>query len=256
MYNDLFSIGPFTVHGYGLMIAIGIILAYVVAEKRAVKAGLDSDLVFGLTITVVIAGIAGAKLLFYITEIREIVNNPRLLLDFSNGFVVYGGIICGILAGYIYCRMRKCSFPAFADLILPSVALAQGFGRIGCFLAGCCYGIRTDGACYVVFTNSGFAPNGVHLVPTQLISSGLDFLNFFVLILLAKKNRTPGRIAFFYLLFYSVGRFLLEFLRGDIQRGNVGILSTSQFISLWVAAVAVAGLVILSKKAGSGAGDL
>ena len=127
------------------------------------------------------------------------------------------------------------------DLILPSVALAQGFGRIGCFLAGCCYGVETDSAFSVTFHDSAYAPNGVALFPSQLVSSGLDFIHFAVLCVIAKKNKTPGRIGALYLIFYSIGRFCIEFFRGDLLRGSVGTLSTSQFISIFVA---IAGAIM------------
>jgi len=248
MYNDLFSIGKLTVHGYGLMIAIGIIAAYLTADYRAKKHGLDADRLWGLAVCSVIAGFAGAKILYYITELKDIIADPKLLLNISDGFVIYGGIIGGVLAMWLYCRKHHISFLKYADIVLPSVALAQGFGRIGCFLAGCCYGVETGSKACITFTHSQFAPNNVHLVPTQLYSSALDFLNFFVLVLIARKNKTPGKIAMFYLLFYSIGRFIIEFFRGDLIRGSVGILSTSQFISIWVGIAAAAGLIMLSRK--------
>ncbi len=248
MYNDLFSIGPFTVHGYGLMIAIGILTAYFVAEKRARSRGLDPDMIWGLTVCAVVFGLLSAKLLYYITSIKEIIANPRLLLDFSNGFVVYGGIIGGIIAGYIFCRIKKTSFLKYADIVLTSVALAQGFGRIGCFLAGCCYGVETDCPLHVVFTHSDFAPNGVALVPTQLISSGLDFLNFIVLVLIARRKPADGVVTACYLIFYSIGRFVIEFFRGDLIRGSVGVLSTSQFISIFMAIAGVVFFVIARRR--------
>ncbi len=251
MYNDLLTIGRFTIHGYGLMIAIGILAAYLCAEYRAKRQGLDPDRIWSLAITVVLAGIAGAKVLYYITDLKNIIADPSILLDFQNGFVVYGGILAGILAGWIYCRANKLDFLRYADLTLTSVALAQGFGRIGCFLAGCCYGVPTDSRLSIVFTHSDFAPNGVHLVPTQLYSSALNFLNFATLVLISKKAKTPGQVSACYLLFYSIGRFCIEFFRGDLIRGSVGILSTSQFISIWTGLAGAAVLVFLhvrSKK--------
>ena len=123
---------------------------------------------------------------------------------------------------------------SYLDLALPSVALAQGFGRIGCLLAGCCYGQETDSAFCIVFQNSAYAPNGVPLIPTQIISSALDFLHFGLLILFAKRwKKGEGQVAGLYFALYSAGRFILEFFRGDLERGNVGALSTSQFIAIF-----------------------
>ena len=232
MKNELLTIGPVTLYGYGLMIAIGVIAAYVSAEYRAKRKNLNPDLIFNLTIWCLAGGILGAKLLYYITQIEDIIANPKVLLDVSNGFVVYGGIIGGIFAGFLFCIKKKFNFLQYFDLVMPSIALAQGFGRLGCFLAGCCYGRETNSFLGIIFHESNYAPNGVRLIPTQLLSSGLDFLHFFVLIMLAKRVKADGQIAGFYLIFYSAGRFILEFFRGDLIRGTVGSLSTSQFIAI------------------------
>ena len=247
MKNELFSIGPFTVQGYGLMIAIGILAAYVTAEYRAKKHGLDPDKIFYLVIWAVVGGFAGAKVLYFLTRLKDIMENPRVLLDLADGFVVYGGIIGGIFSAMAYCKIKKMPFLKYFDLVMPSVALAQGFGRIGCFLAGCCYGRETDSALGIVFHNSSYAPNDVKLLPTQLISSGLDFLLCAVLILLDRKKKGDGQIAGAYLVLYSIGRFILEFYRGDLIRGNVGALTTSQFIAIFVA---MAGVVMIAVRNG------
>lgn len=244
MYNDLFSIGRITFHGYGLMIGIGILFAYMTAEFRAKKQGLNPDYLFYLLIYGAGLGLVCAKLLYYLTILGDIRKNPHLLLDLSGGFVVYGGIIGGIFAGYLFCRIKKIDFMKYLDLVVPSIALAQGFGRIGCLLAGCCYGVESHGALSITFHNSHFAPNGIPLFPSQIFSSGFNFLNFIVLCFLARKIKTPGKITAFYMIFYSIGRFMIEFYRGDSIRGTVGFLSTSQFISLFVA---LAGFFLLWK---------
>lgn len=246
MKTELFSIGPFHIHGYGLMIGIGIIVAFMVASKRAEKKGMNGDLVFNAGFFGLIGGIIGAKVMFYLTEIPSILEDPSILWDFANGFVVYGGIIGGSLVAYIYCRMKKIEFLPVIDLVVPSIALAQGFGRIGCFLAGCCYGRQTDAWYGVIFPEGGLAPAGVALIPTQLISSIGDFLLAFFLIFFARKKRNRGVITGMYFLFYAIGRFLIEFLRND-PRGNVGMLSTSQFIAIFMAVAAILLLVFSAR---------
>lgn len=145
MKNELLTIGPFTVYGYGLMIAIGILAGCLTAEYRAGKQKLDSEQIFPMILWCLVGGFFCAKLLFWITEWKSIVQDPGFIMEtLSSGFVVFGGIIGGILTGLLYCRIRKLVFFKYADVILPSVALAQGFGRIGCFLAGCCYGKETE----------------------------------------------------------------------------------------------------------------
>jgi phosphatidylglycerol:prolipoprotein diacylglycerol transferase len=244
MKNELFTIGPITLYGYGLMIGIGVIAAYIVAEYRAKRKGLNPELIFSLTLWCLAGGILGAKLLFYITQIKEIIADPKILLDISEGFVVYGGIIGGILTGFLFCIKRKLNFLQYFDLVMPSIALAQGFGRVGCLFAGCCYGVESNNAFHIIFQESNYAPNDVPLIPTQPISSALDFLNFFALIFLAKRVKADGQIAGFYLIFYSIGRFVLEFFRGDLVRGNVGSLSTSQFIAVFLFLIGL-GIVLV-----------
>ncbi len=237
MYNDLFTIGPFTVHGYGLMIAIGVLAALFIAEARAKKRDMNADVLYPLTLVCVVFGFASAKVLFCIVEWRQFIKNPLQLLT-GNGFVVYGGIIGGVLAAFLYCRLKKLNFWDYFDIVLPSVAVAQGFGRIGCFLAGCCYGRETDSFLGIAFTHSDYAPNGVKLLPTQLFSAAGMFLIAGFLFWYAKKERKKGQVGALYLVLYSIGRFIIEFFRDD-YRGAVGFLSTSQFISLFILAIGV-----------------
>lgn len=232
MYNDILSIGPITIHGYGLMIGIGVAVALLVGEYRANKKGLNGDFIYGLSITTVILGFLGAKLLFILTEWKDFIKDPVNFVA-GSGFVVFGGIIGGALTIWGYCKWKKMDFWDYVDLMIPSVALAQGFGRIGCFLAGCCYGKETDSILGITFTNSHFAPNNVKLFPSQLVMSAGDFLIAAILIFYAKKNRAKGKTSALYLMIYSVGRFLVEFTRND-DRGFVGALSTSQFIGIFM----------------------
>lgn len=251
MYNNLFSIGPFQVHTYGLMIAIGIIAAYMTAEHRAKKKGLDPEQIFGLVGMCVIFGFAGSKLLYLITIWKSIVKDPSIIAEsMASGWVVYGGILGGIIGAVIFCKIKKLPAWEYFDLALPSVALAQGFGRIGCFFAGCCYGVETESHFSITFKHSEFAPNHVHLVPTQLLSSAFDFALFFFLCFYDKRGKKQaGEVTGLYLICYSIGRFIIEFFRGDLERGSVGILSTSQFISIFTFAAGLILLIVRRKSA-------
>ncbi len=232
MLPELFSIGPITIYSYGLMTAIGIIAAIWIGEIQMKKTGIAKEgFLFGMGIACVIGGYASSKILFWITILPEIVENPSRILDFASGYVVYGGLIGGVLTAYVYCRIKKVDFWKSFDLVAPLVALAQCIGRIGCFLAGCCYGQPTESACGIVFENSLYAPTGIKLFPAQLVSSGLNLINFIVLYVLWKKAKLKkGCVGAIYIINYSVGRFFLEYFRGDLERGNVGSFSTSQFI--------------------------
>lgn len=237
MYNDI-NIGPVTIHMYGLMIAVGFISALFVTSYRGKKKGLDEDIIYGLFYCALIGGLLGTRILYYIVEIPSILKDPSILWNFKNGYVVYGGIIGGILVCYLYCKLKKADFLSYFDIVMPSVSMAQGFGRLGCFFAGCCYGRETDAWYGITFNNSNFAPNGVSLIPTQLISSFGDFIFAAILMFYASKEPKKGRVAAMYLMLYGVGRFIVEFLRND-YRGSVGVLSTSQLISIAIIAIGV-----------------
>ncbi|MCI8489981.1 MAG: prolipoprotein diacylglyceryl transferase [Lachnospiraceae bacterium] len=244
MLPELFTIGSVTFYSYGLMTALAIITAIWAGEYETKKTGLAEDgFITGMGIACVIGGYASSKLLFWITILPEIIEDPAKLLDFSHGFVVFGGLIGGVLTAYLYCRKKKTDFWAVFDLIIPFVALAQCIGRIGCFLAGCCYGQPTDSIFGIIFHSSSYAPTGIKLFPIQLVSAGLNLFNFLFLFLLWKKAKLKtGMIGALYIITYSIGRFFLEYFRGDLERGAVGAFSTSQFISLFTLLI---GLIML-----------
>ena len=237
MKNDLFSIGPLTVHSYGLMIALGILVCVFMGMYRARKYGYKDEAVLDIAIFGILSGFVGAKLLYVLVEFDSFLKNPMDVLG-SEGFVVYGGIIVGALVGILYCRIKKLPCWEYFDLLAPSIAVAQGFGRIGCFLAGCCYGRPTDTFWGVTFPEGSFAPAGVPLIPTQLISSAADFIITGILLVYSKHNKKAGNVGILYMLLYGIGRFLVECLRSD-DRGTVGLLSTSQFISIGIILLAI-----------------
>lgn len=239
MRNELFSIGPVTIYGYGLMIALGILAAYLTGEYRAEKHGYEKEQIFYFVLYCVLGGFLGSKLLYVITDLDRILKDPSVIFPLSDGWVVYGGIIGGIVSAILYARIRRLKFLAYFDLLMPSVALAQGFGRVGCFLAGCCYGRETDCSIGVVFPDSAYAPAGVALVPTQLFSAGLNVLHFLILLWFSGRKKGDGQVGALYLICYSIGRFVLEYFRGDLARGSVGAFSTSQFISFFILAAGI-----------------
>ena len=251
MYNDLFSIGPVTIHTYGRMIFIGVLAALFTGEARAKKRNMDSDALYPMTFLCVVLGFCAAKVLFCVVEWKQFVENPSNVLT-NSGFVVYGGIVGGVLTAYVYCRVKKLSFVDYFDLMMPSVALAQAFGRLGCFFAGCCYGRETDSFIGIAFSHSDYAPNGVKLIPTQLISSAGMFVIAGVLFWYGRKERPKAKVGALYLMLYSTGRFIIEFFRND-YRGEIGIFSTSQFLSFFALGAGIVlfcGKELKKKKAG------
>lgn len=253
MYNDLFSIGPFTFHTYGLMTAIGIIAAYLLMERRAKQNNFTEEQqskTLGLILFCLIFGYLGSKILYILTILPRLREDPAVFLQsLSGGWVVFGGLLGGMFGAWLFCHWQKLPVGKYFDLAFPAVALAQAFGRVGCFFAGCCYGVETDSAFSIVFQHSQYAPNHVHLVPTQLISAVLDLvLCLFLLWYEKNKEKYSGELAALYLILYSAGRFVLEFWRGDLVRGQVGPLSTSQFIGLFTLLAGIILLVLIRGK--------
>lgn len=229
----LFSIGEINIYGYGLMFALGILLGVWLSVRLAKKTGADGEFLFNMAVWVVIFGFLGSKLLHILTVFPEFLEDPLGVLkgSITQGFVVYGSSIAGILTIIVYCKKHKKDMWRYLDLAMPGLALGQAIGRIGCFLAGCCYGIRYEGVCALHFPAGSSAPAGVGLFPVQLVSVIANLLLMVILLVVLKKDRIHGRVAALWLMLYSLGRGLIEIVRDD-PRGSVWIFSTSQFISL------------------------
>ena len=265
MHPVFFQMGNIVGYSYGLMIGIGALLAIFVSEWRAKRRGLDGELVFSAAVWGLLAGLLGAKLTFIISNIKLLFTNPSYVLG-TNGFTVYGGVVLGIIVGGLIVKRKKVDVPVYLDLVIPQIALAQGFGRIGCFLAGCCHGKPTDSHFGVVFPVEAIAPSGIPLIPTQLISAAGDFLIFAILLLLSnfatdylkvrkgeeelldkdavtKKLRLfqPLSMSGMYLILYGIGRFAIEFLRADPRRTALG-LTSNQYVSI---VFVIAGLALI-----------
>ncbi|MGL4992500.1 MAG: prolipoprotein diacylglyceryl transferase [Sarcina sp.] len=245
MKSVLFNLGEIKIYSYGLMIAIGILVAVFMLNKRAKIKGYNEDNIFNMIIITVIMGILGGKVLYIITDFKDVMKDPSIIItQFGYGFVIYGAILFGILSVFLYCKKRKWNALEVFDMTVPGVAIAQGFGRIGCLLAGCCYGAITNGSLFIVFPEGSLAPAGVHLHPTQIYCSIFDFLLGIFLIWYSKnREKKSGDTVAMYLIIYSIGRFIIEFFRND-PRGAVGMFSTSQFISLFIL---IAGVCILNR---------
>jgi len=252
VYPELFKLGPFTVYTYGVLLAASYLLGLRLAMWRAKKWGLDPSRVLDLGIYIIIAALVGAKLLLLVVDFDQF-KNPRELLNLARlGGVFYGGLILAVAVAFWYIQRHRMPFWTTCDVFAPGIALGHVVGRFGCFFAGCCYGKPTTLPWGIQFTDPFAAANvgtplGVHLHPTQLYEAGAEFLILMALLTTEKKGRPfPGRTFWLYILLYAISRFAIEFFRGD-ERGMVGIFSTSQFISLLLAPLAVVMLVYLAR---------
>src|SRR6476469_8806060 len=254
MYPRLIELGPVTVYTYGVLLAAAYLLGLKLAMVRAKARGLDANRVLDLGIYIIISALVGAKLLLLMTDFRTFTTNPRELLTLMrSGGVFYGGLILAVAVALVY--IRKVGLPLWTttDVFAPGIALGHVVGRFGCFFAGCCYGKETTVPWAITFTDPFAAANvgtplGVPLHPTQLYEAGAELLILIVLLTTERKGRPfAGRTFWLYMLLYAITRFIIEFFRGD-ERGNVGVLSTSQFISVLLAPLAIVMLAYLARK--------
>ncbi len=236
--HPIIHIFGFDLPAYGAAVLIGAVVAalFAVFHNRGSRYIAQRDL--GLAAVYALAGmLIGAKVLALITEIPFFISNASVIFSsvdsavgaFMNGWVFYGGLIGGIIGTYMYCRSFKEDFCGMAAAAAPSIPLFHVFGRIGCFLGGCCYGVPWERG--VVFTESLSAPNGVPLFPVQLVEACAELLIFAVLLIIQHRAREKWIVLPAYLLMYAPARFIIEFWRGDAIRG-VFLLSTSQWVSI------------------------
>src|SRR5437660_135999 len=253
MYPRLLELGPVTVYTYGVLLAAAYLLGLRLAMARARHRGLDATRVLDLGIYIIISALVGAKLLLLITDFQTFRNDPRELITLArSGGVFYGGLILAVSVALWYIRRVALPLWTTCDVFAPGIALGHVVGRFGCLFAGCCYGKPTTKPWGITFTDPFAAsyvgtPLGVPLHPTQLYEAGAEFLILIVLLVTERRGRPfAGRTFWLYMLLYSITRFIIEFYRGD-ERGTVGIFSTSQFISIVLAPLAIVMLVYLAR---------
>lgn len=255
MHPVLFQLGPTTVYSYGFFIAIGALLGFAYMVKQAKKQfGLTFDQCNTLFIFLLLAGFIGGKF-FVLLESPTYLLAPSKLLR-GGGFVFYGSLLFAIPTMLWYFRRNKIPTLPMLDVMAAVTCIIHGLGRIGCFLAGCCYGKPSASSFGVVFSEPACLarPLNTVLYPTQLMEAAFIFCILSVLLVLRNRKNFNGQLFLIYLITYATGRFILELYRGDLQRGFVipEVLSNSQFISLLVIGVAFYFYVRLCRKANLG----
>lgn len=240
--HPYFNFGETQIPAYVIMVFSGLILGIVLAILRAKKFGLSRLNVTLSSIFIIIGLLFGSKILFAITTLPEVFSHFDLLKKYPaetlvymfSGFVFFGGLLGAGLFLKMFSFQFNQPFWKYINLFVPFIPLVHGIGRIGCFLAGCCYGIEYHGFLNVTYPDNAIV-EGVNLYsrfPVQLFEAGLNLILFIILIIYTKKPRRDGNILGLYLIAYSVIRFTLEFLRDDTLRGIFLELSTSQWISI------------------------
>jgi phosphatidylglycerol:prolipoprotein diacylglycerol transferase len=245
MYPEIFHIS--FLHTYGVLVALAFLVGLWVASRLAKRASLNVDAITNLGIYCALAAIVGAKIMMLIVDPRYRENPAEIFtLDtLQAGGVFYGGLIAALVIAWWYMRKTKLPLWRTADVFAPGIAIGHGIGRLGCFSAGCCWGIECHLPWAVTFSsvaaheNVG-VPLGVPLHPTQLYESFAEFLIFAVLYRQIGKQHRPGAIIGLYLMLYSTARFIVEFFRYHEQGNLWGTpLDTSQWISLLLCAIGI-----------------
>ena len=261
---------PVPIFAYGVMLGTSMIVGWFLAMRFAKQDGIRTEDAGAIYMWTAVWSIVGARLLYVLTNLSSFSADPLEIIKIQNGgLVAYGGMIGGFLCSVYGCRKRNIPLLQWADVSAPSVVLGTGITRVGCLLFGCDFGARSDLPWAIRFPGpSAMAPSGspawqrhvslyglphdaaqsfpVH--PTQVYETLVGVGLFVVLMLLRKYRRFSGEVFIGWVLGYGILRPLIEVLRDDDQRGNVGPLSTSQFIGLVTVALALALLFHLVKR--------
>ncbi len=220
MHPILFKLGPFTLHTYGALLALGAALGLGLTSRLARRNHLDGDRVMSLALWVLVAGLAGSRLAYVWMDWPAFVAEPwRVIFLWDGGLVFYGGLLGGVIAGPLLARGYGLPLLPMLDAFAPGLVLAQLFGRLGCFAAGCCYGAPwPGGACAVVFGDpQSLAPRGVPLHPAQLYAVVKLAAILGILAWLWPRRRFAGQVFFSYGVLHGLGRLLVEQFRGDFR---------------------------------------
>jgi phosphatidylglycerol---prolipoprotein diacylglyceryl transferase len=247
MRPTLFQLGSVEVHAYGFLIALGVLVGVIVAVRRGRTVGIETGHTLDLTFYAVIVGMLGSRLLYVLmhapvyarlcigsgaprTARQWLWDCTAVLHIWQGGLVFLGGAVLAALATLFYARRKKLALGLVADVLAPSVSIAHVFGRLGCFMVGCCYGkpwpggvqFPADSVAYTELLGKGRVLVGAGttyaLHPTQLYEAAGELAIFLALLWLWRRRRVPGTVALAYAFSYGLLRFVVELFRGDAVR--------------------------------------
>lgn len=251
MYPELFHIFGLVVYSYGCCIMAGALLAYWYGVTQAEKLDIPSERIAEMAVYIFVAAYAGGKVFLWFPDWDEYMQHPARMLELSgSGFVFYGSFIFCIGTLWWFFRRYRMPAPAMFDILAVCGTLVHGFGKIGCFLAGCCHGKPSGPWPGVTYDHplSNAAPLHVPLHPVQLYDAVMIFGCTFLLLCLRNKPAFRGKLIWVYAAVYAMVRFCTEFLRGDEDRGYVlnNTLSHGQVVSLLI--LATASVIFLLRR--------
>lgn len=255
MYPLLFELGPLSIYSYGVLLATAYIVGLQFALRRADRAGLSGQRVMDLGIFVIISALIGAKLMLFLLDIDRFTSDPaQLMVLLKSGGVFYGGLLLAVPVAWWYIRRHALPLWSTCDLFAPGIALGHSIGRMGCLLAGCCYGSATGVPWGITFTSTLAAANvgtplGVAIHPTQVYEAVAELLVLGLLLWGERRWRPfPGRTFWTYLLLYPIARIIIEFYRGDPRGMVFDVIPTSQFLSGLIVPISIVMLILLGRK--------
>lgn len=247
MHPVLFDFGFFKVYAFGAIVATAFLVGALWFMRRAKAAGESPDLFFEAAFWLMLAGLVGGKLFYFIFFPAAFLADPLAALLSTGGLVWYGGMLFGIIAAVVFVRVKKLSFQKFGDLLAPPAALGLGIGRLGCLMAGCCYGAVT-GLPWGIRYPHGHVTFPEHVHPSPLYESFAMILVAGLLAWVDRHKRFEGLTGWMFVVLYGIVRFVLEYYRGDrlvwIEALN---LSASQVFSL-LGVLAGAGMIVFLKQ--------
>jgi len=250
MYPDLLRVGNFTIHTYGVCIALGALLGISLISREAKKQGYDQQQILDLSFYLLIAAIIGSRVFYIILNLKYYLQHPlEIIKIWEGGLVFYGGFLVAFATCFFYLKRHNLPFLKTCDLLVPGLALGEVLGRLGCFFAGCCYGTPTDLPWSITFTHpQTLAKQGVPLHPTQLYSSLQALIIFFILICTRRYKIAAGQLTWMYILLYALGRLIIEHFRGDERGLRILGFTLTQTIALLMIPLALFTLLYLGRK--------
>jgi phosphatidylglycerol:prolipoprotein diacylglycerol transferase len=251
MHPDLFSIGPFTIHTYGLLVAMGFVIGILVTVRLGKNQAFSTQQILDMAFIMILSAIVGSRLLYILINLSYYTAHPiDILKIWQGGLVFSGGLIATASAMALYLRSHHISFWAAGDLWAPALAVGQAIGRLGCFMAGCCYGKPTNLPWGVIFTHpQSLAPRYIPLHPTQIYSSLAGFSIFFILLVLYGRRKFQGQVFLWYLILHSTTRLFVERFRGDERGLMPGTeMTLTQLVALGILIAAIVALFVLKPE--------
>jgi len=234
------------------MAGIGALAGLMSIRRLKKNADMNDDQSYDLLLYGMITGILGARLFYVIQFWHLFKDNPIEIIKIHHGgLVFYGGFMLSIIAIYVFCRRNKLSFVSVLDICAPSIAITHFFGRIGCFLNGCCFGKKTD-LPWAVSYPEGFDPyffygSSVKIHPTQLYEA-IGNIIIFVLLFNLMGRLKKGQIASLYLVLYGALRIFVEIFRGDHKNFVLNSLTPAQFIGIMIVPIGITLFIFFGRS--------